>query len=110
MQWVKFPIRFDEHAALFTISRRQASQDVEWFNRLTEMASGPECEEIIRRYVLFHRPELTGCMIHYMGYDPSGGKFEIHVSHHSLETNPLGCYPKRIPLIKPSPPPQPYDG
>lgn len=96
--WIRANWAFDDHSAVFTLSdRTRIARDLVASLSTAEPIA---LEAFLRIILLDARPELAGCVIYYMRYEPLRGCFEIGVSHDSLPRTVVGSEPIRIPLFE----------
>jgi hypothetical protein len=85
MNWIKAGHRFDNRAAIFYITGKQAVMDAIEMAILNNCENDPDkLEEFVRDRVLKYRPELSGCTVYHMAYNAECHRWEFAVSHSSL--------------------------
>jgi hypothetical protein len=96
MTWIKAEYRFDQRAAIFYITGKQAVMDAIERAVLDNCDNDPDkLEEFVRDRLLKYRPELAGFTLYYMGYNAELHRWEFAVSHASLPKQNLW---ERLPI------------
>lgn len=95
--WMRTDYLFDDHRALFTLTCK-CGMGKAIFQYMRSAAMPSELASAVTEIVVKARPELAGCVVYYLRYDPACHCWEIAVSHSSLPAVPLACEVMRIPL------------
>jgi hypothetical protein len=104
MGWLQTDVRFNDHFALFVVGRHDIRDHTERAGFLNVMArkeaSPDDLERMVRNMILDARPELSGCVIWWMGFNAASVEWEFGVAHASLSAVPSGCMAKRERLYR----------
>ena len=101
MGWMRTDYSFNQRAAILTLPREHARKSatmtalVELLKMHSVSERPEELETVGLRVVHTYRPELIGCVLWFIDYDPATLCWEFAVSHGSLPAVAMGdCLPK----------------
>lgn len=98
MTWIKADCQFEHRVATFFVTYRQMLMEKTVFDLLAT-AEGPDAlERAVLDLIAKYRPELAGCCVYYMGFDPSYNEWRFNVSHSSLPKVAMWSESPRRPL------------
>lgn len=95
-KWLKADYRFNRRAAIFFFGRNEREL-IDNFYMVADK-DPRNLEVMLRERLLKERPELSGCVMYWFGYNAACGQWELAVSHASLDEVPDGCQLKRRPV------------
>ncbi len=91
MTWVRASYNFDVGMGLFSISQRELAVRGIDLSQINDK----ETEGLaftLGQLVVLARPDLAGCSVYYMGFDPKINAWQVGVIHPSLRKyGPFDC-------------------
>lgn len=101
--WIRSDIRFQDRLALFTVEARDRSV----FNVLGAIGNGniDAVESALLSEIERCRPDLKGCVLLSVSFNPCRVAWEMVVSHSSLPKRNQGDFLPHTPLTPPAWPP-----
>lgn len=84
-QWIKANVVFSRREKIFTISGRGGSSHKRIVEALRELHISPiALEDVFRQLIEEARPELTGCTLWFMDFEPARLCWIVGVQHGNL--------------------------
>ena len=100
MSWIRSKVVFEDRMRLLYVSRR-VHMGEKIMRLVDEFSDHPQLlSDALLGIIESARPELKGCLLHYMGFGPQSLCFEMLVSHSSFAPVPLAAVVTREPLFK----------